>query len=78
MSKFLEKASIPSGAKQVAEKGTESDCLKRQVWQGLKPAFLLCCSYGTTEVVPCYKTWLHQSFSAACKARVDIAGIMYG
>jgi len=52
----------PSGAKQAAEKGTESGYSKKKVWQGLKPASLLCCSYGTTEVVPCYKAAFRKAF----------------
>ena len=33
--------------------------------QHVKPATLLDCGCGTTEVVPCYKTRLHRRFSAA-------------
>ena len=32
--------------------------------QGLKAPPTFCGSYGTTEVVPCYKTSAHSSFSA--------------
>jgi predicted O-methyltransferase YrrM len=51
----IETSGTPSGAKQAAEMGTKSGYSGKKVWQGLKPASLLCCSYGTTEVVPCYK-----------------------
>jgi hypothetical protein len=40
------------GPEQAAEKVLNSACPGRKVWQGLKPASLFCCSYGTTEVVP--------------------------
>jgi len=52
---FLLNADMAARAKKGAEKGTESERSGRQVGQGLKPASLLCRSYGTTEVVPCYK-----------------------
>jgi hypothetical protein len=34
-------------------------------------------TYGTTEVVPCYKTWIHSSISAACKAH-RVLSTIYG
>jgi hypothetical protein len=37
---------------------------------GAKALIFFCCSYGTTEVVPCYKTWLHRSFPQPVKALV--------
>jgi hypothetical protein len=41
--------SVPSGA--------EGTCGAADLSQGLKPDLLFAADCGTTEVVPCYKTW---------------------
>jgi hypothetical protein len=60
---------IFAGAKQAAEKGLKSGEILEIHPAGAKAQPLLSCICGPTEVVPCYKTGLLSSFSAACKAR---------
>jgi hypothetical protein len=59
---------LPSGAEQAAEKGLDLSEIPKKHPAGAKAQRLLSGTCGTTKVVPCYKTGLLLSFSAACEA----------
>src|ERR1035437_8802713 len=68
-------AKKPSGAKQTPEKGQNLGEIPEKHPAGAKAQRLLSGICGTTKVVPCYKTGLLSSFSAACLApREGFAG----
>jgi hypothetical protein len=58
-------------AKQLGEEGSILERDRHQPLQGLKPDVDFIGFIGTTEVVPCYKTYKNctgNSFSPSCKA----------
>jgi hypothetical protein len=65
----------PSRAKEPAEKHRKTRECPEQHHAGAEAQPLLSASCGTTEVVPCYKTWAIWSSSAASKAHRLLTGI---
>jgi len=54
------------GRKLLAKHGKcrNRDRKQLEMWQGLKPGFLLWAFFGTTEVMPCYKPRFDGVFAA--------------
>ena len=45
------------------EKAGKKDHSQPEMWQGLRPGFLLWAFCGTTKVMPCYKTRFEEVFA---------------
>jgi hypothetical protein len=64
-------------ASQAAEKGLIGCKIPDEYPAGAKAQRLFCSTYGTTKVVPCYKTSQLSSFSAACSAPEGWFGMIH-
>jgi hypothetical protein len=69
---------LPSGAKEVAEKGLRWRTCGYELLQGLKPDADLIGFIGPAKAVPLLQSTSKASFSAACEAHADSTGVIPG